>query len=174
MSNYFIKEDYGLDFLNGIKNMSREIKFRVWDNIGKEMIDETSKKYFKIYLNSTLSIESEWLSTDEYELLQYTGFKDGEGSEIFEGDILKEQHHPDSSPEIYKIYFDEKDGQWMANNEKRRYWNSLSSLLKYVEAIKIIGNIYEGERPEPEGLQKKVMDFIKTYTEKDDGNSSKE
>ena len=57
--------------------MMREIKFRVWDGIRIS----TSPIYFN---NSKGCIET----SNNAELMQYTGLKDKNGVEIYEGDII--------------------------------------------------------------------------------------
>lgn len=58
----------------------REIKFRAWD--GKDMVD--------VHVNHSGYRLNELLEgiSDNYELMQYTGLKDKNGVEIYEGDIL--------------------------------------------------------------------------------------
>lgn len=61
--------------------MPREIKFRSWVKGESKMIYD-----FDELPNNALS------ETDEYILMQYTGLKDKNGKEIYEGDILESKY----------------------------------------------------------------------------------
>ena len=56
----------------------REIKFRAWD--GNQMLDPEDISQAPEY--------RKWLGKFDYELMQYTGLKDKNGKEIYEGDII--------------------------------------------------------------------------------------
>lgn len=58
----------------------REIKFRVWDSLTNQML----------YLGRQLD---EHIGGEPDHLMQYTGFKDNNGNDVYEGDILAKEGH---------------------------------------------------------------------------------
>lgn len=100
----------------------REIKFRVWDN-------ETNKFWHEGRNIALVSLVPDNLVNDDSTVLeQYTGFKDLDGGEIYEGDVLLDV---DDGIIIGVVKF--VDGSWEVAGD----------LLLDVHCNQIIGNIHE-------------------------------
>lgn len=123
--------------------MNREIKFRVYDEDLKKMkylnsshdficFDEKGNGY---YHNMQTGL-GEWFS----DLMQYTGLKDKNGVEIYEGDVVRIVY--DNIEHIYQIIFDKEEFDFKATNGKN---NGNFQYLGCCEEIQVIGNIYENE-----------------------------
>lgn len=102
----------------------REFKFRMWDAQKNEMISPRDGDLISWHGPSN------W--RDFYTVLQYTGMKDCEGVEIYEGDILD-----DGSGYLYVVSF--IDGRFAAHEKNDVLM--LTNLDDY--DFEVIGNIYE-------------------------------
>lgn len=126
----------------------REIKFR-----GKRT--DTKEWVYGYYAHTTLSDEAFSLgncmkhhliidSGVYYEVIpesvgQYTGLKDKNDKEIYEGDIVNHKNPKPFKDSIYKVEF--LNGGFAIKNSD--YTEDLNEFLKYSSSAEVIGNIYE-------------------------------
>lgn len=114
----------------------REIKFRVWDSRFKKMITDASDIRMNIATAEVHGRRSDG-NVDYWHPMQYTGLKDCEGREIWEGDIIEKSSSKFCQAGKVEMFH----GCWMVVEKEDRYFN----LHFHKHECKVIGNIHENK-----------------------------
>ena len=134
--------------------MNREIKFRAWDGVAMSNTFEiTNLKYG--FLNNGDGVHCYQIDYGDCKVMQYTGLKDKNGKEIYEGDIVRVMHsHDDFKMDTFSITYElggfclqQKDSEptslgfyfWgLVEHKFATGWGECDG-----KAFEIIGNIHE-------------------------------
>lgn len=119
----------------------RELKFRAWNTIIKEWA--TSLKLKPNGHIEDINYDSEGFyyfepEPDQYVIEQYTGLKDKNGKEVYEGDIVLAANHGRTP---FVVIYREGDCSFLCNNELIKDYAHLFKAMP--QCYEVIGNIHE-------------------------------
>lgn len=128
----------------------RDIKFRVWDNENKEMLKVQELDFESTFYGGRIAIRTDqyndYFDTEDMILMEYTGLKDKNGKEIYEGDIIQYD-------DIHKgvVEYSEEYAQFILK-ETGSIADEYEALGEFnIKVFEILGNIYDN----PELLEEK-------------------
>ena len=113
--------------------MKREIKFRAWNKKDKVMVDVAAMNFGPSGFWSLIedAYDAELQLADSYELMQYTGLKDKNGREIYEGDIVKNEYG-----KVMEVNYDPRSAAFGVGDY---YFGTIGS----GKTLEVIGNIFD-------------------------------
>lgn len=120
----------------------REIKFKAYFKVDKRIYDvwtiNFSREEIELF-DKKMQVDFE-ASFDDVELMQYTGLKDKNGVEIYEGDIIKAKFIKGSSEATGWVEYFDKDASFICHLKGGDY-----ALLVALSELEVIGNIYNNK-----------------------------
>ncbi len=114
----------------------REIKFRAWDAKNKIM-----RQAFWVgsITGKPHSVQNAYQTNEEdWKLMQYTGLKDKNGKEIYEGDTLKNPNDPRGN-KLFDVAWSEMFHGWIGNSQTE----CLQMKPCVFDECEVIGNIHD-------------------------------
>ena len=140
--------------------MKREIKFRAWDKVNKIMVVSNQLLHLEFDKDGVNWIgawgsdyDSEGdqcqktfqMEKDNFELMQFTGLKDENGKELYEGDVIRFEE-PVYEKDILELPVMFLEGEFIALFDMGSQEHYIP--LHEIGDFEVIGNIYESSLKE--------------------------
>ena len=117
----------------------RELKFRAWSKSEKKMIYNIQNE-FEERIELGMDCFSDYLSNDDFIVEQYTGLKDRNGKEVYEGDLVS-CGTIDGNP-VGLVGFRTEFGCWEVLDPNHAFGGENFG-ERYCREMEVVGNIHE-------------------------------
>lgn len=107
----------------------REIKFKAWDRTWKRFDGDITLPLDRMSKN---------IDSERFELVQFTGIKDKNGKEIWEGDIVRVVDNMKNTG-VFEVYYSSRYAGFELVGANSLGWYELRTLTTF----EVIGNKYE-------------------------------
>lgn len=116
-------------------------KFRAWDKTHKKLglIDADMQDGYFQSVKILDEDEDDWQESENFILMQFTGLKDKNGTEIFEGDVVR------LLDSLYTVFYDSEKGSYRLKPHDDRWVVDYMSNFSHGGNFEVVGNICEGK-----------------------------